>query len=453
MKAIDLSTLRDDIGGRVVEASTPGYDDMRTVFYRSYDSRPSIIVRPVDARDVSAAIRAARSAGVGLAARGGGHSVAGHGSIEGGLVIDLRDMLGIDVDTSQRTAWAETGLTAGEYTKAVGGHGLATGFGDTGTVGIGGITLAGGIGLLVRKHGLTIDSLLAAEIVTADGEILRIDADTHPDLFWAIRGGGGNFGVVTKFQYRLHPVDRVTGGFLAFAADVELVLELISIAENETDDLSMICNIMKAPPLPFIPEEHHGRPMVACLLVHAGDVDAGARAADRIRELGEPIVDMVQTIRYPEFFEVGGGPPWIEREVSYTTFLDTIDRPVVAGLLDQVATSAAPLATAQLRVLGGAMARVPNDATAFAHRDRPYMVATGAAYEDPHEDEAHEDWIRRVASIATTDRPGAYSGFLGGDGASRIREAYPGGAWDRLATIKRRYDPDNVFSRNHNIEP
>lgn len=453
MKASDISELRDRVRGRVIDPAADGYDDMRTVFYRAYDRRPAVIVRPVDARDVSTVVSLARATGTEVAVRSGGHSVAAHGSTEGGIVIDLRDMRDIEVDTTERTAWAQSGLTAGEYTEAAGAHGLATGFGDTGSVGIGGITLAGGIGLLVRKHGLTIDSLLAAEVVTADGEILRTDADTHPDLFWAIRGGGGNFGVVTRFQYRLHPVDRVTGGFLAFAADVDLVLDLITIGREGGDDLSMICAIMKAPPIPFIPEEFHGKPVAACLLAHAGDTAGGEQVATRLRGLGSPIVDMVRGMGYPELFEAGGGPPWIEREVSHTAFLDTIDRPLVAGLVEQVAESTAPLAAAQLRVLGGAMARVPNDATAFAHRDRMYMATAVAAYEDSSEDDAHQGWIRRVASTVTTDRPGAYSGFLGTDGADRIREAYPGRTWDRLVEIKRRYDPENLFRHNHNIAP
>jgi FAD/FMN-containing dehydrogenase len=452
MNTSDVSKLRELVRGRVLEPSDAGYEQVRSVFYRGYDRHPAAIVRPRDGADVTAAVTLATATGAELAVRSGGHSIAGHGATEGGIVIDMRDMRAFDIDTDGRTAWAGTGLTAGEYTRAAGAHGLATGFGDTGSVGIGGITLAGGIGLLVRKYGLTIDSLLAAEIVTADGRLLRVDGDNHPDLFWAIRGGGGNFGVATRFRYRLHEVDRVVGGILVLPAAPDVVLGLVALAEEASDDLTTIFNLMKAPPLPFIPPEYHGEPVVACMMIHAGDLDAGERAADRVRKVAPPIVDMVKPIRYPEFFEFGGAPPSVEHEVSHTRFLDEIDKRLVAGLLEQVARSPARLASAQLRVLGGAMARVPEAATAFAHRGRKYLATVGAAYEDGAETSVHEEWIRRVTSLFTPENPGAYSGFLGTDGAARIHEAYPGRTRDRLVEIKRRYDPDNLFRLNHNID-
>jgi FAD/FMN-containing dehydrogenase len=451
MSLIDAAKLRDQVRGRIIEPSDDSYEELRTVFYRGYDRRPGLIVRPLDAADVAAVVTAAAVAGAPLAVRSGGHSVAGHGVCEGGVVIDLRDIREVAIDPASRVAVAGTGLTAGDYTTAAGGYGLATGFGDTGSVGIGGITLAGGIGLLVRKYGLTIDSLLAAEIVTADGSTLHVDAESHPDLFWALRGGGGNFGVVTAFRYRLHQVDWVVGGLLAFPATVGLVLDLVAAAAEASDELSAIINVMKAPPLPFVPVEYHGKPVVAFMFVHAGDVDAGQHLADRLRSLAPPIIDMARPMRYPEFFAMEAGPPSVEHEVSHTTFLDVVDDRLVAGILEQVGTSTAPMVVAQLRVLGGAMARVAEDATAFAHRDRKYMTTVGAAYDDPAETETHEDWIRRFAGILATDRPGVYSGLLGRDGADRIRDAYPGPTWDRLAAVKRRYDPHNLFRLNHNI--
>src|SRR3712207_7222544 len=220
---VSIPGLRAVFDGRVISPDDDAYDSARGVFYGDTDRHPAAIVRARDASDVSRTVSLAREGGLELAVRGGGHSPAGHGTTDGGIVLDLSGMKNIDIDVPGRTAWAETGLTAGEYTAAAGAHGLATGFGDTGSVGIGGITLGGGIGYLVRKHGLTIDDLLAAEVVTADGELLRVDAERHPDLFWAIRGGGGNFGVVTRFQYRLHQVDTIVGGMLVLPATPEVI--------------------------------------------------------------------------------------------------------------------------------------------------------------------------------------------------------------------------------------
>ena len=211
---VPISQLRAQVTGRVVAPDDPLYDQARAIFYGGFDRRPEVIVQAADRTDVARVIALARDTGLELAIRSGGHSTAGHCVSDGGIVLDLSDMRDLQIDVEGRTAWAEPGLTAGEYTTAAGAHGLATGFGDTGSVGIGGLTLGGGVGYLVRKYGLTIDDLLAAEIVTADGQLLRVDAETHPDLFWAIRGGGGNFGVATRFKFRLHELDSVVGGML-----------------------------------------------------------------------------------------------------------------------------------------------------------------------------------------------------------------------------------------------
>src|SRR5919205_2780435 len=238
-----VSELRAALSGRVIVPGDADYDAARTVFYGGFDRRPAAIARVADAADVSRVVSLARESGLELAVRSGGHSSAGHSTTDGGIVIDLSQMKGLEIDLEQRTAWAETGLTAGEYTTAVGAHGLATGFGDTGSVGIGGITLGGGIGYLVRKHGLTIDDLLAADIVTADGRLLRVDAETHPDLFWAIRGGGGNFGVATRFQFRLHEVGTIVGGMLLLPATPQVIASFVSEAEAAPEELSTIANI------------------------------------------------------------------------------------------------------------------------------------------------------------------------------------------------------------------
>src|SRR3954462_3131837 len=292
-----LSThqLTEGITGRVLAPEDPGYDEARAVFATHVDRRPALIVRVSDADDIARLIVRARETGTELAVRGGGHSAAGHGVSDGGIVIDLSALRSFEIDPAGRTAWAGGGLTAGGLTGGArraggfplgaGGRGLAPGFGDTGSVGIGGITLAGGIGFLVRKHGLTIDSLLAAEIVTADGRLRRVDAETEPELFWALRGGGGNFGVVTRLKYRLHPIDTVLGGLLVLPATADVIGSFVGEADSAPDELSTIATVMLAPPLPFLPEEAHGRPVVMASMVYAGDVRAGERAVAPFRAL------------------------------------------------------------------------------------------------------------------------------------------------------------------------
>jgi FAD/FMN-containing dehydrogenase len=250
---IPISRLRARMNGDVIAPDDPGYDDARRVFFTGFDSRPAAIVRVTDASDVSHVVTLTRETGAELAVRSGGHSRAGHGTSEGGIVLDLSEMNEVEVNANGRTAWAQSGVTAGDYTKTTGSHGLATGLGDTSSVGVGGITLSGGIGFLVRKNGLTIDDLLAAEVVTADGEVLAADEQTHADLFWALRGGGGNFGVATKLQFRLHEVAEVVGGLLTLPASADVISALVAAATAAPEELSMIANVMKAPPLPFIP--------------------------------------------------------------------------------------------------------------------------------------------------------------------------------------------------------
>jgi FAD binding domain/Berberine and berberine like len=450
---ISIPQVRTTLNGRLITPVDPTYDEARTVFYGGFDRRPALIVRAKDANDVSRVVSLARENGLELAVKSGGHSVAGHSTTEGGIVIDLSEMKNLEIDVERRTAWAETGLTAGEYTSAAGAYGLATGFGDTGSVGIGGSTLSGGVGYLVRKHGLTIDDVLAAEVVTADGELLHVDAESHPDLFWAIRGGGGNFGVATRFQYRLHEVDTIVGGMLMLPATPDTIASFVSLADAAPEELSTIANVMPAPPMPFIPREHHGRLVIMALVCYAGTTDAGERAIAPFRALAEPIVDMVKPISYPEIYppeEEGYQPVASVR----TMFVETIDRAVVQTMVDYLQASKAQMALAQIRVLGGAMARVPAEATAFAHRSLPFMVNVVALYERPNKAPELEPWLTDFTVALRQEGEGAaYVGFLGDEGEGRIREAYPGSTYERLAAIKGRYDPTNLFRLNQNIPP
>jgi len=447
-----IRQLADEITGRVIAPDDPDYDKARTVFPGGIDRRPALIVRVANAGDVARVVRLARSTGMPLSVRSGGHSPAGYGVNDGGIVLDLGDMKGLDIDADTRTAWAESGLTAGEYTTAAGAHGLATGFGDTGSVGIGGITLAGGIGFLVRKYGLTIDDLLAAEVVTADGEVLRVDGERHEDLFWAIRGGGGNFGVVTRFRFRLHQLPTILGGMLVLPADPSVVAAAIAEAEAAPEELSAIVNVVKAPPMPFLPPEVHGRPIVMALLTYAGPPEEGEAVVGRLRALATPLADMVHPMAYSEMYQPD---PDDYHPVSAvrTIFMDGVEEGTAERVVEHIEASTAHMAALQLRVLGGAVARVPAGATAFAHRNRRIMANVAAMYASPDERPVHEEWAIELADTVRTDDGAAYVGFLADEGEERVRAAYPGSTWDRLTEIKARYDPDNVFRLNQNVTP
>jgi FAD/FMN-containing dehydrogenase len=454
-ESFDEAAIREfssNVRGQVIRSVDDGYDEARTVFYGGFDRHPAAIVRAKDATDISRVVSLARETGLELAVKSGGHSLAAHSTTDGGILLDLSQMKNLEIDVSGRTAWAETGLTAGEYTAATGAHGLATGFGDTGSVGIGGITLGGGVGYLVRKHGLTIDDVLAAEIVTADGELLRVDAERHPDLFWAIRGGGGNFGVVSRFRYRLHEVDTIVGGMLVLPATPEVIASFVAEAEAAPGELSTIANVMVAPPMPFLPEEVHGHLVVMAMLVYAGEIEAGERAVAPFRALATPIVDMLKPMPYPEIYPPEEGD-YHPVGLARTMFLEAIDLPVAETIVDHLRASRAQMAVAQIRVLGGAMARVPAEATSFAHRSARIMVNVAALYERPDEAPAHEPWVSGFAAVLRQGEGGAYVGFLGEEGEGRVREAYPESTWDRLAAIKGRYDPTNLFRLNQNIPP
>jgi FAD/FMN-containing dehydrogenase len=436
----------------VIGPDDPGYDEARTVFYGGIDRYPAAIVRVKDASDVSRVVTLARETGLELAVKSGGHSGAGHSITDGGILLDLAEMKNLEIDVSGRTAWAETGLTAGEYTAAVGAHGLATGFGDTGSVGIGGITLGGGVGFLVRKHGLTIDDLLAAEVVTADGELLHVDAETHPDLFWAIRGGGGNFGVATRFKFRLHEVDTIVGGMMILPAMPEIIASFVAEAEAAPEELSAIANVMVAPPMPFLPDEVLGKLVIMALMAYAGEVDKGERAIAPFRALAEPIADMVRPMSYPEMYPPEEGD-YHPTAAARTLFMDVVDRDVAQTIVEYLQASDAPMRVAQLRVLGGAMARVPVDATAFAHRSSRIMANVAAFYEGPDDRATREAWVTDFAAALGGSDGGAYVNFLVDEGEERVRAAYPGSTWERLAEIKGRYDPTNLFRLNQNIPP
>jgi len=451
---ISIPDIRKEFQGRVIAPGDTEYDKARTVFYGGVDRRPAVIIRPVDANEVARVVNLAHESGLELAIRSGGHSLVGHSVTEGGIVLDLSNMKDLQIDPEAHTAWAETGLTAGEVTTAAAAHGLAVGFGDTGSVGIGGITLGGGVGYLVRKYGLTIDNLLAAEVVTADGQIRHVDEQAHPDLFWAIRGGGGNFGVATRFKFKLHEVPQVVGGMLILPATPETIAGFIAASEAAPEELSGIGNVMSAPPMPFLPPEAHGKLVIMAFLVYAGDAEAGQRALAPFRSLATPLTDMLKPMSYPEIYPPEeGGDAYHPVAVARTMFVDKIDLDVAKTILEHLQASRAMMKVAQLRVLGGAMARLPVDATAFAHRNSKIMVNLAALYQNPEEKTTHEAWVAEFAEAIKQSDEGAYVNFLGGEGEAGIRAAYPGSTWERLVEIKARYDPTNLFRLNQNIVP
>jgi FAD/FMN-containing dehydrogenase len=446
---LDVDDLRSRLTGRVVAPADADYDAYRVIALGGSDPRPAVIVRPVHDADVVEAVRFAAATGLPLAVRSGGHSGAGHGTVDAGLVVDLRDMTAIGIDPDARTVWAESGLTAGALTTAAAEHGLAVGFGDTGSVGISGITLGGGVGYLARKHGLTIDSVLAADVVTADGQVLRVDERSHPDLFWAIRGGGGNFGVVTRFQYRLHPVDRVVGGMLFLPATARVLAGFLAAAEAAPEELSTIANVMPCPPMPFVDARHHGTLVIMGLMCFAGPADDGAAAMAPFRALAEPLADLVRVIGYPEMFPPVD-PDYHPTAVAKTLFLSTADHDLAATIVERL-EQADGMRVVQLRVLGGAIARVAPDATAYAHRASAIMANVAAFFEGPQDRVARAAWVDEVAGVLGQDDAGAYVNFIGDEGPERVRVAYPGATWDRLLEVKSAYDPENLFRRNHNI--
>ena len=439
------------IEGQVILPDDADYDNLRAVFYGGIDRHPAFIVRVANTADVVRVVALARETGLELAVRSGGHSGAGYG-VSDGIVLDLRDMRNIEIDPEARTAWAEAGITAGEFTEAAAVHHLAVGFGDTGSVGVGGITLGGGVGFLSRKYGLTIDSLLAAEIVTADGQVLQVDAENHPDLFWAIRGGGGNFGVVTRFQFRLHPVDDIVGGILILPANADIITRFVAESAAAPDELSIIANVMPAPPMPFVPEAYYGQMILFGLFVYDGPADAGEKAIAPFRALAEPVTDMLKPMRYVEMF-----PPEEEEyhptAVSHTMFVDHIDRSTAETVIKYLEASDAPMKAMQFRVLGGAISRVPAETTAYAHRQAKIMVNVAAFYGNPEEKASRQVWVNDFAAALHQGDSSAYVNFLGADGAARLGDAYPPATLARLQAVKARYDPDNLFRLNHNIVP
>jgi FAD/FMN-containing dehydrogenase len=453
VQPLDLAAFAASLQGELIVPSSETYDEVRQVRNAHYDKRPALIVRAAGATDVARAVALAADTGMPLAVRSGGHSLAGYSTVDGGIVVDMTALKGIHIDVDRRLAWAGAGLTAREYTTAAAAHGLATPFGDTGSVGIAGLTLGGGIGWLVRKYGLAIDALRAVEIVTADGRILTADEDEHADLFWAVRGGGGNFGIVTRFQFELYPVPAILGGALFLPPTPEVLRSLQPLAEAAPEELTTISFLMHMPPAPFVPESQVGQLALAVMFVYAGDPADGAAALEPFRKVATPLAELVAPMPYPGIYQMLEGAEQRGHEIARSRFLDTIDDEAVDAMLAAMANAASPMAMVQIRILGGAMARVPADATAFAHRSANVMVAVLDPFEDPDTRAEQVAWTVGLHEALAPNAVGVYSNFLEREGEDRILEAYGEATYQRLSLIKRRYDPTNLFRLNQNIRP
>ena len=448
-----IDMLASALRGRVIAPGNADYDTVRLTAAGNFDGRrPAVVIRVATAADVAAALDFAQATDLEVAVRSGGHSIGGHSASNGGLVIDLRDLNGLEIDAKAATAWCGAGLTAGEVTEAVQQHGMIIGFGDAATVGIGGLTLGGGVGFLARKHGLTIDHLLAAEIVTASGDILVVDADHHADLFWAIRGGGGNFGVVTRLKYRMHPLPSFIGGPLILPATAEVLAGFVAAAEAAPDELTVIANVMPAPPLPFLPPALHGKTILMGMMAYAGGAEAAQRALAPFRALATPLADLVGPAPFSSMY-IPEDPSLRLSVTCRSLFTAGIDTAQASEILAHLDRTDAPMKVAQVRVLGGATARVPAEATAYAHRKSRVLVGFLAMYPDPAETLAQDYWAEQGITALRRGEDSVYVNFLGTEGHDRIRAAYPDMTWNRLRAVKRQYDPENLFRLNQNIPP
>ena len=454
LPAAALRVVESELRGEVVRPGDDAYDHRRRVWNTAIDRRPALIVRPHDAADVQRVINVARTHDIPIAVRSGGHSPAGFGTIDDGIVIDLTSMKGLEIDADRRVARAEPGLTWGEYNIGAHPHGLATPGGDVASVGVAGLTLSGGMGWLMRRFGMTIDNLLAVDAVTSDGQLLHASEREHPELFWGLRGGGGNLGVVTRLTYRLHPVDTVLGGAIVHPATRSGLRAYADAAAAAPDELTTITFVQHAPPLPFIPAEAHGTPVHVILPCYVGDLAAGKRALAPLHDLagGTPIADTVRPVPYPDLFGLTDVAATPRPHAIRNAFVRELTDSTIDVILEFVDRATSPFSLVALRELGGAMARVGNDETAFAHRDKAFYLAADNSWDGGDADQ-HVAWTEQFWRAVAPQTDGAYAGFLADEGDERVRSAYPPATYARLAEAKQRYDPDNRLRSNANVHP
>ena len=433
--------------GGCVRPGDAGYDDARRIWNGMIDRSPGLIARCADVDDVRRAVAFGRANDLLVAVRGGGHNTAGNALCEGGLVIDLSPMRGVRVDAANRTARAGGGATWGDFDGATGEYGLAATGGAISTTGIAGLTLGGGVGWLMRSYGLACDNLRAAEVVTADGRVVTASAEENADLYWGLRGGGGNFGVVTTFDYRLHPVSTVLGGVLIHPADRagEVMRFVRDFNRDAPDELTAYFGVTTAP---------DGARVVLVPVCYNGAVEEGEKALRPLREFGPPLVDQVGPMPYVAQQKMldEGFPPGLQVYWS-GEFLQALTDEVIDLTVEHFANVTSPLSAVLFERMGGAVARVGREETAFDHRDAEYNVALIARWADPSEAEGHIAWLRGLQQALRPHSRGGYVNYLAQEGEDRVKAAYGAATYDRLIALKNRYDPTNFFSLNQNIKP
>jgi FAD/FMN-containing dehydrogenase len=446
-----------NLTGSLLTPDSPGYDEARTIWNAMIDRRPGLIVQCAEANDVARAVRFARAHDLLVAVRGGGHNIAGNAVCDGGLMIDLSPMRSIQVDQASRTARVGAGCTLGDVDRTTQGYGLATPLGVNSTTGIAGLTLGGGFGWLSRRLGLTIDNLLSAEVVTAEGQIVRASARENPDLFWAIRGGGGNFGIVTSFEFLLHPVGpQVLSGLVIHPLEKarDVLRFYRDFLPTTPEEFACWFVLRQAPPLPFLTPEWHGKPILALAMCWSGDLAEGERVAAPLRQFGKPLADVVAPNPFADW-QTALDPlltPGFRNYWKSHDFRELSDG-LIDVLLEYTGKIPDPNTEIAYAQLGGAISRVPQDATAYGHRDAQFAMNVHGRWTDSEKDQACIGWARDLFRAATPFATGAvYVNFLTQDEGDRVRAAY-GENYDRLVQLKEQYDPTNLFRMNQNIRP
>jgi FAD/FMN-containing dehydrogenase len=449
-----MEVLRSRLTGQLLTAGSADYDEARKTVYFLVDRRPLAIMRAATAQDVAATVAFAKERDYPLTVRSGGHGLAHLAVVDGAILVDLSGMKAVEIDPVTQTARVQAGATSGDLAGPANAHGLALSTGDTRSVGMGGLTTGGGIGFMVRKHGLAIDNLISAEVVTASGEIVTASEDENADLFWAIRGGGGNFGIITEFTYKLAPVSTVLGGALILPATREVVRGYLEYSASAPDDLSTVTNIMHAPPAPFVPAERVGEVVLVILACWTGAIDEGEKALAPLRALATPVADTIAPIPYPVMYQYTDHQSMPHAVSLRSMFANELSDAAIDASIAAIEHSSSPFSLVHLRGLGGAMGRVDAGATAFAHRSQRYMYAIINVWLDATEDaEPHTSWVERLWGKVRHEGSGVYVNFLENEGADRVRDAYPPATLARLAEVKQTYDPTNSFRFNQNVAP
>jgi FAD/FMN-containing dehydrogenase len=458
--AATIRELDTDLWGSVVGPEDPAYETARRIWNAAIDKRPALIVRATSTEDVARAVTFARSEGRPIAVRGGAHSVAGFSTCDDGIVIDLAELNEVQVDVESRRAFAGGGTRWKDFDAATQPHGLATTGGLVSTTGVGGFTLGGGFGHLACKYGLACDNLRSAELVTADGSVVQASESQNSELFWGLRGGGGNFGIVTKFEFDLHPIGPVVlGGPIFYPGEqaVQVVSGWRDQIQTMPDELSTLVNLCTAPPAPFIPEDWHNKKIVVLVACWAGDPAEGEDAVRPLRTFGTPITDLLSPMPYVDLQQLVD-PLWEAGAANYFTsaFLERLPDEAIETLTEYHQGSANLPVQAELHIhqLGGAVARVPAGSTAFTDRSSPLLLNCAARTADPADIPEHIAWARAARdAMATYGKGGVYVNFMGEGGEVNRRASYPPDIYRRLQSVKDQYDPSNVFRFNMNIPP